>query len=69
MTGTFTSYSTIRISGVTDGTSNTFLFGERARSFLAAEDQLDSGWWQNGHQYDTFFGTNFPSTRTGSTYP
>src|SRR5436305_4784576 len=40
--GIFYVGSTVRISGITDGTSNTMLFGERGHSLLAG--QLDDDW-------------------------
>jgi prepilin-type N-terminal cleavage/methylation domain-containing protein/prepilin-type processing-associated H-X9-DG protein len=55
--------SSVAISGITDGTSNTFLFGEHARTNLATYDPgfaLSDGQWNSGRPYDTLFATWFP---------
>jgi prepilin-type processing-associated H-X9-DG protein len=52
--------STITISGITDGTSNTFLFGEHARTNVAVYDPGfagSDGQWNSGRTYDTMFAT------------
>jgi prepilin-type N-terminal cleavage/methylation domain-containing protein/prepilin-type processing-associated H-X9-DG protein len=55
--------SYVRISAVTDGTSNTFLFGEHSKGHLYL---LDPGYavsdnsWQSGRWYDTLFATMYP---------
>jgi prepilin-type N-terminal cleavage/methylation domain-containing protein/prepilin-type processing-associated H-X9-DG protein len=55
--------SAIKISGITDGTSNTFLFGERAQSLFAKTDtayQNSDGSWNSQHWFDTMVTTYFP---------
>ncbi|WP_165250461.1 DUF1559 family PulG-like putative transporter [Paludisphaera soli] len=48
-----------RLSAITDGTSNTMIFGERARGVLAAADLPGYHWWQSGWWSDSQFDTNF----------
>jgi prepilin-type N-terminal cleavage/methylation domain-containing protein/prepilin-type processing-associated H-X9-DG protein len=55
--------SSINISSITDGTSNTFLFGEHARTNLMIYDPgfaLSDGQWNSGRLYDTLFATWYP---------
>jgi prepilin-type processing-associated H-X9-DG protein len=55
--------SSVAISGITDGTSNTFLFGEHARTNLMVYDPgfaLSDGQWNSGRYYDTLFATWYP---------
>jgi prepilin-type N-terminal cleavage/methylation domain-containing protein/prepilin-type processing-associated H-X9-DG protein len=55
--------SSVPISGITDGTSNTFLFGEHARTNLMVYDPgfaLSDGQWNSGRYYDTLFATWYP---------
>jgi prepilin-type N-terminal cleavage/methylation domain-containing protein/prepilin-type processing-associated H-X9-DG protein len=55
--------SSVPISGITDGTSNTFLFGEHARTNLMTYDPgfaLSDGQWNSGRIYDTMFATWYP---------
>ena len=50
-TGIFYINSRVRIKGITDGTSNTFLFGEHARTNLMIYDPdfaLSDGQWNSG---------------------
>jgi prepilin-type N-terminal cleavage/methylation domain-containing protein/prepilin-type processing-associated H-X9-DG protein len=55
--------SSVKISAVTDGTSNTFLFGEHSKGLLF---KLDPGYavsdnsWNSGRWYDTLFATLYP---------
>jgi prepilin-type N-terminal cleavage/methylation domain-containing protein/prepilin-type processing-associated H-X9-DG protein len=64
--------SAVKISGVTDGTSNTFLFGERAQFIFAINDpgyKDSDGSWNSHHWFDTMVTTFFPpnvSTAGGS---
>ena len=55
--------STVKIAMITDGTSNTFMFGEHSKGHLFI---LDPGYavsdnsWQSGRWYDTLFATMYP---------
>ena len=70
MNGVFYHDSHTRISDVTDGTSNTFLFSERARGILST-DPTSPGqgpgsnwqewhWWTSGNYGDTMFDSKYP---------
>ena len=55
--------STVKIAAITDGTSNTFLFGEHSKGLLfslipgyAVSDNA----WNSGRWYDTLFATLYP---------
>jgi prepilin-type N-terminal cleavage/methylation domain-containing protein/prepilin-type processing-associated H-X9-DG protein len=54
----------VRIASITDGTSNTILYGEHAHSKIsAASDQNDyygANWWTSGDYGDTTFSAIFP---------
>ena len=53
----------VAIGAITDGTSNTFLFGEHARTNFLTYDPgyaLSDGQWNSGRPYDTMFCTWFP---------
>ena len=55
--------SAVKISGVTDGTSNTFLFGERAQTLFTRNDPLyqnSDGSWNSHHWFDTMVTTYYP---------
>ena len=55
--------STTRIAKITDGTSNTFLFGERAQSLFAIKDPQfkdSDGSWNSHKWFDTMVTTYFP---------
>jgi prepilin-type N-terminal cleavage/methylation domain-containing protein/prepilin-type processing-associated H-X9-DG protein len=65
MNGMFCYQTSIPISGVTDGTSNTMLFAERSNSKLAAssggQGEADNWfWWADAVESDTLFTTMFP---------
>jgi prepilin-type N-terminal cleavage/methylation domain-containing protein/prepilin-type processing-associated H-X9-DG protein len=72
MNGIFYMDSSIKISEITDGTSNTFMFGERARGILATKPANQGGgmgagsdwaewhWWTSGNYGDTMFNTLYP---------
>jgi prepilin-type N-terminal cleavage/methylation domain-containing protein/prepilin-type processing-associated H-X9-DG protein len=55
--------SAVRLAQVTDGTSNTFIFGEHSKGLLF---KLDPGYavsdncWNSGRWYDTLFATIYP---------
>jgi prepilin-type N-terminal cleavage/methylation domain-containing protein/prepilin-type processing-associated H-X9-DG protein len=50
----------IKLAAVTDGTSNTFMYSERAHGMLNAQDQICWNWWCSGNFGDTSFTTMFP---------
>ncbi|MFI5460438.1 MAG: DUF1559 domain-containing protein [Isosphaerales bacterium] len=55
--------SKTRIASITDGTSNTFLFGERAQTLFAIFDTRykdSDGSWNSHHWFDTMVTTFFP---------
>src|SRR5262249_47952853 len=52
--------SVTKIATITDGTSNTFLFGERAQALFARNDpsyQNSDGSWNSHHWFDTMVTT------------
>lgn len=55
--------STIRMASITDGTSNTLLFGEHSHSRLLIFDPtygVSDNSWNSGRWYDTMFGSMYP---------
>jgi prepilin-type N-terminal cleavage/methylation domain-containing protein/prepilin-type processing-associated H-X9-DG protein len=48
------------IAAITDGTSNTFFYGERANGLFTAGDSANWDWWGDGVESDTLFTTMFP---------
>jgi prepilin-type processing-associated H-X9-DG protein len=54
----------VRIASITDGTSNTFLYGEHAHSKISATaeqgDYYGINWWTSGDYGDTTFCSIFP---------
>jgi len=50
----------IKLAGVTDGTSNTFMYSERAHGMLSQQDQICWNWWSSGNFGDTSFCTMYP---------
>ncbi len=58
------SFGPIKISSITDGTSNTFMYGEHAHSRISAQtdqgDYYGINWWTSGDYGDTTFSTIFP---------
>jgi prepilin-type processing-associated H-X9-DG protein len=60
--GGTSSFPPVAISGITDGTSNTILFGEHAHTLLASSGTSYYGInpWFSGDSGDTLFGTVFP---------
>jgi len=58
-------FAPVKISAITDGTSNTILYGEHAHSRLSAftadyTQAYGSNWWSSGDWGDTTFSTMFP---------
>jgi len=61
--GTIYNDSSVKISGITDGTSNTFLFGERAKGRLYVIDPgycISDAQWNVGRYFDTLVSTLYP---------
>jgi prepilin-type N-terminal cleavage/methylation domain-containing protein/prepilin-type processing-associated H-X9-DG protein len=61
--GTIYNDSSVRIAAVTDGTSNTFIFGEHSKGELFLLDPtyaISDGSWNSGRWYDTLFATLYP---------
>ena len=55
--------SAVRIAMVTDGTSNTFIFGEHSKGHLFTLDPryaVSDNSWQSGRWYDTLFASMYP---------
>jgi prepilin-type N-terminal cleavage/methylation domain-containing protein/prepilin-type processing-associated H-X9-DG protein len=57
-------FPSVKIASITDGTSNTFLYGEHAHSKISAAaeqgDYYGINWWTSGDYGDTTFCTIFP---------
>ncbi len=55
--------SSVKIADITDGTSNTFLFGEHSHGNLYKFDKsyaVSDNSWNSGRWYDTLFATYYP---------
>jgi prepilin-type N-terminal cleavage/methylation domain-containing protein/prepilin-type processing-associated H-X9-DG protein len=52
----------VRIASITDGTSNTFMYGEHAHNKMSAQngDIYGINWWTSGDLGDTTFSSIFP---------
>lgn len=60
MNGVFRIISPTRIAEITDGTSNTMLFSERASGMIPDAYSADVYWWNSTVASDTLFTTLFP---------
>jgi prepilin-type processing-associated H-X9-DG protein len=60
MNGLFYIRSSVTFADVTDGSSNTLAFSERAHSMLDNDSALWWNWWASGNYGDTTFCTLFP---------
>jgi len=58
--GMFGVCSDTRISSVTDGTSNTMIFGEHGHGLIEASQRPSWQWWDSGNLGDTLITTMFP---------
>ena len=65
----------VRISSITDGTSNTMIYGEKAHGYFAVYDKMYQNCdtvWSSGLYFDTMFTTtyppNLPSTSASRTF-
>jgi len=54
------SFPPVRIASITDGTSNTLLYGEHSHSKVMLGDPYGPNWWTSGDYGDTTFSTLFP---------
>jgi prepilin-type N-terminal cleavage/methylation domain-containing protein/prepilin-type processing-associated H-X9-DG protein len=58
------SFKPVTIASITDGTSNTFMYGEHAHSLISAAtqqgDYYGANWWSSGDIGDTLMSTIFP---------
>jgi prepilin-type N-terminal cleavage/methylation domain-containing protein/prepilin-type processing-associated H-X9-DG protein len=69
MNGAIYDDASVRLSSITDGTSNTFLFGERSHYLLLKVDPLfaiSDGAWNTGQYYDTMVCSFYPPNITTS---
>jgi prepilin-type N-terminal cleavage/methylation domain-containing protein/prepilin-type processing-associated H-X9-DG protein len=53
-------YSSVRLAAVTDGTSQTMLFGETAHALLGAADRPNWHQWNEGYPGQTLINTFYP---------
>jgi prepilin-type N-terminal cleavage/methylation domain-containing protein/prepilin-type processing-associated H-X9-DG protein len=70
--GVITIDGNVTIAGITDGTSNTFLYGEKAHGLFARFDTTYSNSdtsWQTGLYFDTMFTTLYPPNVGTSSTP
>jgi prepilin-type N-terminal cleavage/methylation domain-containing protein/prepilin-type processing-associated H-X9-DG protein len=58
--GLFYCNSAVGFAAVSDGLSNTLLFGERNQGMLTGSTAQDWHWWFDGYYGDTLFWTAFP---------
>jgi prepilin-type N-terminal cleavage/methylation domain-containing protein/prepilin-type processing-associated H-X9-DG protein len=58
--GVFYAYSATKIASITDGTSNTIMFGEHTRSIENSTDAIFGQWWTSGNYGDTICTMFFP---------
>ncbi len=60
MNGVYTYNNANRIADITDGTSNTFIYAERANGQFIPGDMDNYGWWADAVTADTLFTTLYP---------
>jgi prepilin-type N-terminal cleavage/methylation domain-containing protein/prepilin-type processing-associated H-X9-DG protein len=60
MTGIYYYNSSTNIAQITDGTSNTMLYSEKANGLFTTSESLCFNWWGDGVSGDTIFTTLYP---------
>jgi len=60
MNGVIYHHSTTKIAGITDGTSNTLLFGEKVHNRMPTSLAPYYHWWNSGYYTDTMLECFFP---------
>jgi prepilin-type processing-associated H-X9-DG protein len=60
MNGLFHIRSAVTLASITDGTSNTLAFSERAHTLLDPPSAVSWNWWTSGNYGDTLFCTMYP---------
>jgi len=58
--GIFRYNNATTIASITDGTSNTFLYSERANGLFSPSESVCFDWWGDGVSSDTIFTTLYP---------
>jgi prepilin-type N-terminal cleavage/methylation domain-containing protein/prepilin-type processing-associated H-X9-DG protein len=58
--GPFKHCTSVAISAITDGTSNTFLYGEKANGIFPPSESSCFNWWSDAAGGDTVFTTLYP---------
>jgi prepilin-type N-terminal cleavage/methylation domain-containing protein/prepilin-type processing-associated H-X9-DG protein len=58
--GVFYAFSVTKMASITDGTSNTIMFGEHTRTIESSGDSTCLHWWTSGNYGDTICTAFFP---------
>jgi prepilin-type N-terminal cleavage/methylation domain-containing protein/prepilin-type processing-associated H-X9-DG protein len=53
-------FTPTKIAGITDGTSNTMLYSEKANGLFTTQDSLCYNWWADAVSGDSLFDTLYP---------